>query len=188
MADRDFCTVSQVKHLLPVSKTITTDDPLIQRLIEAASVSLRNEVGDTVNATAYTEVRDGTGTGKLTLRHRPVISVSSVSIGPPSSARVPLTVNVDFVFTKYGIQSLGRGFQTGVANIEVVYTAGYAAIPADLSGAAAKLAALRYKEAERLGQSSKTLAGETITFDVKDFPDDVKATIEQYLRVSQVPD
>ncbi len=187
MADGDLCTVSQVKHLLPINKSVTTDDPLIQRLITSASETMRNEIGDVINSVTRSEVYDGTGTGKLLFRHQPVMGVASVAIGPPSANRVALTENVDFVFTKYGIQSLGRSFPKGVANIAVTYTAGYVAIPADIAEKTAKVAALRYKEAERLGQSSKTLAGETITFDTKDFPADVMATIQQYLRVSQVP-
>lgn len=187
MADRDLCTVSQVKHLLPVRSSVTTDDPLIQRLITSASETMRQEIGDNINSADYSEVYDGTGTGKIVLRHQPVTAVSSVAIGPPVG-RSALTVNIDYVFSRYGIQSLVGSFPKGVANFLVAYTAGYVVIPADIAEKTAKLAALRYKEAERLGQSSKTLAGETITFDMKDFPADVKATIKQYKRVAQVGD
>jgi hypothetical protein len=187
MASGDFCTVSQVKHLLPIDKTIKEDDPLVQRLITAASTFIRNYVGDVLNSQAYTEIRDGTGTGKIILRHQPVTAVASVSIGPPSVNRVALVADVDYVFTRFGIQSLGRSFPRGVANIAIVYTAGYVAAPADIEGVAAKLAALRYKEAERIGQVTKSLAGQTISFDTSDIPKDVRLVLDQYKRVSQVP-
>lgn len=186
MASTDFCTVSQVKHLLPVAKNVTTDDPLIQRLITSASETMRREMGDIFNAADYSEVYDGTGTGLLFLRHKPIIAVASVQFGPPTS-RVSLVVNVDYIVNSYGIRFLAGRSVKGIANYAVSYSAGYAAIPSDISEKTAKIAALRYKEAERLGQTSKTLAGETITFDTKDFPADVMATIEQYKRVAQVP-
>lgn len=183
--DGDFCTVSQVKHLLPVSKSQTGDDPLIQRLITGCSTTVRNWIGDALNSKDYTEVRDGTGTGKLILRHQPVTAVASVSLGPPSG-RSALVVDRDYVWTTYAIQLLAGSFPKGVANVAVVYTAGYVAIPADIADNVAKVVALRYKEAERLGQSSKTLGAETINFDLSDFPRDVKLALGQYKRVAQI--
>jgi hypothetical protein len=110
-----------------------------------------------------------------------------VSIGPPSVNRVALVADVDYVFTRFGIQSLGRAFPRGVANIAIVYTAGYVAAPPISKASTAKLAALRYKEAERIGQVTKSLAGQTISFDTSDIPKDVRLVLDQYKRVSQVP-
>lgn len=185
MPNPDFCTVSQVKELLPINSRIKDDDPVIQREVTAWSESARMFIGDAMNAADYSEAYSGTGTGKLVLRHQPITAVASVSIGLPGR-RSALVFETDYVFTRFGLQMLVGVFPRGVQNVLVNYTAGYAAIPADLSRAVAKLVALKFKENERLGQSSKTLAGETVTFDLKAFPNDVREVFERYERVAQV--
>lgn len=187
MADNDLCTPGQVKELLPLNKGVTTDDPLLQRLVTAASAVVRKYIGDAINSATYTEVRNGTGTGRLLLRHAPVTAVASVTIGQPPASRAALVYGTDYVWDELGISLLaGQSFPKAVAAVACVYTAGFVATPADLSNAVATWAALRYKEAERLGQTSKTLGPETVNFDTKAMPSPVKLVLDQYKRVAQI--
>jgi hypothetical protein len=187
MADRDLCTTSQVKELLPLNKSVSVDDPFLQRLVMAASEATRKYIGDALNVASYTEIRNGTGTGRLILRHTPVIAVTSLSIGSPPATRSPLVYGTDYVWDELGISLLaGQNFPRGVATISAIYKAGFVAIPADVVNGVATWAALRYKESERLGQSSKTLGPETVNFDLKAMPASVKLVFDQYKRVAQV--
>ena len=42
--------------------------------------------------------------------------------------------------------------------------------------------ALRYKEIDRIGHRSKSIAGEVISFELTDFPKDVRTMFNQYRR------
>jgi hypothetical protein len=87
---------------------------------------------------------------------------------------------VDYVWTPTAVQLLCGAFPRGVANVYLAYTAGFATCPADLEEKATKVAALRFKELDRLGQLSKSIGQETVQFDAKAFPNDVKDTLENY--------
>ena len=55
-------------------------------------------------------------------------------------------------------------FTRGYGNIIVVYTAGYATSPPDVDGCVAERVAFEYARRQRLGQRSKTIGGETVSF------------------------
>ena len=58
----------------------------------------------------------------------------------------------------------GYCFWPGVANVNVAYVAGYATVPPELEQAVIELIAAKYRERERIGHQSKSLAGEATTF------------------------
>jgi hypothetical protein len=65
----------------------------------------------------------------------------------------------------------------------VNYTAGYSAIPADIAEACVELVALRYRQRQNIGQSSKHLAtGETVSYDRRAMPDWIRDVIARYKR------
>ena len=66
------------------------------------------------------------------------------------------------------------------------YVAGYATIPYDIRQACVELVSIRYKEKDRVGLTSKALAGETTSYNVKDMPDHVKTILKQYRNVVPV--
>jgi hypothetical protein len=120
------------------------------------------------------------------LANYPIQSVSSVSIGTPTQ-RTAIAVTTQYIFTRTAIRIVdGSYFPRGVANIAITYTAGFTTLPADLVDACAKWSALKYRQLERLGQLSKTLAGETVTFDTAAVPADVKLTLDNYKRTVQL--
>lgn len=181
MADSDLTTVENVKAVLGL--TVSTADGGLARLVAAVSQAFRTYLNRDLSLTTYTETRDGTGTAALLLANRPVLSVTSVQVGPPSLPRQAYVVNRDYVVTNTAIRHLWGTWPLGIANIVVTYTAGYEAIPFDIEAAATKVTAQRYKEFDRLGQVSKILGGETVMFDMKAFPADVKLTLDQYRNV-----
>lgn len=173
-----------VKLYLRIGPTNTNDDGLLRLLADAANAELTKALQRNIFTASYTEVRDGTGTPTVMLRNFPVTAVASVSLVGPSAVPVPppqlLTFGVDYTFTRYAIKRYAGRWPKGVQNIAVSYTAGYASAPADLTHAASKVAALRYRELERLGQKSKVIDQENITFDLSEFAPDVMAIVERY--------
>ncbi len=64
-------------------------------------------------------------------------------------------------------------------------TIGYGYVPQDLAQAATELAAARFRAAERIGLSSKSVGGqETISYDMSAFPAPILALIQPYRRVA----
>lgn len=181
-----FTDVPSVKAYLRIPITNTGDDGLLRSLVDGANAAVARSLLRNVLSATYTEVRNGTGTRTLVLKNFPVSAVTSVTIkqpflqvGAPPPA-VVLVQGVDYTFTQYSLKLYSGVWTPGVANVSVTYTAGYALIPGDLAHAAAKVAAIRYNELGRLGQKSKTIAGEIIAFDLAEFPPDVEAILARY--------
>ncbi len=62
-------------------------------------------------------------------------------------------------------------------------TLSYSYLPYEVEQACIELVALRYQERQRIGQVSKSLAGETVSFSQKDMPMDVATGLQPYRRV-----
>jgi hypothetical protein len=181
----NFCTVSRVKQLPGIPNTSTTDDPLLEGLVKAVSQAIRALCKQDFDAQQYNELYAGTGNTNMVLYNRPVTAVASVALGyyGTPSGTTTLAQGTDYVFTPTGITLLGGNLlPRGPATVQVVYTAGYFNYPEDLVDACARTVALRYKQALRLGQKSKSMGGETVTFDTDAWPSDVMATLENYKR------
>jgi hypothetical protein len=131
---------------------------------------------------AYDEFYDGSGTERQQVRNWPIISVASVSVDgiaiPQSTAinvsgyvvdgdakfisiRGGFSANVA-TFQNYRFQTRGSGgrggFCNGIQNVEIVYTAGFAATPFDLEFVARKVVSLNYKRKDWIGQRSQQMA------------------------------
>lgn len=172
----------------------SVDDALLEIFRDAVSDAFVNACGRNFGVANYTERRDGTGTYMLVLKNYPVSTITSLAIvGPRATASVespstPLTEDVDFVFDTRGVIRLfSMTFPRGVANIQVEYQAGFTTPPSDLLHAASKWAAVRYRELDRLGQISKAMGGETVTFDTNDMPKDVRAIVDRYSSKAAIP-
>lgn len=150
MADpRDILTLVEGKRVLRIALTNTADDEELEIYITAASRGMDQHFGNTVALTVTDELHDGLNkSGKgyrdvIVLRHRPVISVTSVveySTGSPTTL-VEETVTSQpsdaFVQDRYDpdptlfngfIRRRGSGYgqwyEPGRSNIAATYTAG----------------------------------------------------------------
>ena len=180
MAVGDLCTLDQVKAYLPAMQTVTTDDALLSGLITAISAFMATYCSRIFQQQDYAEVYSGMNTRRLTLRQFPVTAVSSVVVSNMNIPASPDGVQTGYVWDEYGIDLIGYIFQRGWGNIAVSYTAGYAAIPADLSQACAELVSLDYLERLRIGHKSKGINHETVTFVTDPMTSRVKATLDRY--------
>jgi hypothetical protein len=110
-------------------------------LITAASAAVENHCRRTFAATAATEYHDGRGLGRIWLRRRPITAIASVTVDGVAL----VATDGDFGYDP-ATGELYRGdgsgeprhfppFPHGRRNITVVYTAGYATVPADVKRA-----------------------------------------------------
>jgi hypothetical protein len=191
MAAGDLTTLANVKGWFSPPLTTTSDDALLTRLITAASQFIQTWLNRQIAQQAYTETRDGNGGRKLVFANAPVTAVASLTIDGIAIPPAPNPTTAGFVFspTMLYLQGTIPGpsrdiyvFSRGFQNVVVGYTAGYAATPPEIEQACIELVALRYKERDRIGQASKNLAGEVVSFAQKDMPADVQTMLAQYRR------
>jgi uncharacterized phiE125 gp8 family phage protein len=139
----------------------TTDDAVLQSMITAYSAAARSYCNRDLTSQDYSITRDGRGTTMMLLPQFPVTAVSSVIVdGRPISAQSAFGLP-GYRFTDKAIILDGFCFTRGFGNVQIAFTAGYAAVPDDIAQAVNEWVALRYKERDRIGFASKTLAGET---------------------------
>lgn len=174
----NLANLQDVRDWLGIQNDQTTDDAILDRMIARASEMILSGIGrPAILSQAYTEVRDGLGMTRMMLRNWPLRSVTSVTIdGVAIPAQTSVPLGAGYMFQAWNgiapgragfIDLIGYAFNRGRSNIQVVYTAGYDAVPAAIESACIELVALRYKERSRIGQTSISTGQQTIQF-VKD--------------------
>lgn len=160
------------------------DDGVLQAMIASYSQAARSYCNRDFTAQDYAIVRDGQGGSKMLLPQFPVTAVSQVTIdGRDIPAQAGFGCS-GYRFTDTALILDGHVFTRGFGNVQVGFTAGYATVPTDLGEAINEWIALRYKERDRIGFASKSLAGETVAFITKAMPDSAKSILDQYASVA----
>lgn len=179
----DLTTLADVKQYLRLTQT--SDDDFLQALITSASQFIQTWLCRIIASTSYSEVRDGLGclSQKMAFANYPVTAVSSVTIDGINIPQAPNFNSAGYRFNSQFIVLSGYSFNEGFQNIGLNYTAGYATTPPDIARACIQIVGLRYREAERIGQHSKTLNGETVAFSTDAVPPDVAITLGHWQKV-----
>lgn len=216
----DLTTLAAVKSWL--SLDTNASDQIVQDCITAASLYWLHATGLgpqdlTIPASSplnsivsYSEVYDGSGSNRLFLRNRPIVTVSSLSVGAiaiqsSSGVNVPgyvidgtrksITLRGGFgppvsgQLLRVGFANLrgcDRGFGNDVQSVAVAYTAGYSATPFDVEMAVRQQVALNYKRRGWIGQRSMSMAqgAGTVSYESWELPPSVKSVIDRYSRNS----
>jgi hypothetical protein len=179
-----LATLTQVKEYIGNSAD-NTDDALLTRLITAVSEQIERSCNRVFGSTVYSEARDGNGLDFMVFSNRPVITVSSITV---DGVTIPQSTNhaaAGWVLASGWKVALRGGytFRQGIQNVSMIYTAGFASVPADVVQACCLLVGLAYKERDRMGIDSKTIGGENISFTKDDVPPSVQAVIHNYRNV-----
>ena len=173
MAAADLTTLANVKSWLGVSST--DDDAQLTRLITAASDFVANYCSRTFASTVMSDRKyHGNGNSTLVLRNWPIISIQSLAIDGVTVDPANYSFYDRMICLSQGV------FNRGLANVSVSYTAGYTTIPLGLEQAVIELIAFKYREKERIGHSSKQLAGEVVSFIIADLHPAIKRALDTY--------
>lgn len=184
MATTQLTTLANVKA--SKGSVASADDPVLTRLIDAVSAAILNYINVEIGQVAHTEYRDGRGTDSLVTKHAPILSVQSLTVG---GIAIPASNGTSYGYQIADSQLVvlrGGTFASGRRNILIAYTSGYASVPGDIEQACIDTVLRRFAELQRAGQSSKTLQGETVSFDTKDLSAQTKLTLQPYRRVVPV--
>jgi uncharacterized phiE125 gp8 family phage protein len=177
----DLTTLSAVKAWLKL--TATTDDALLSGLVSSVSAWIQDYLNRTIASTSYSETYHGTGSDRIMLANYPVTAVASVTVNGQTVQPSTGYGVVGYAFDAGSIAYIGGCFPEGFANVSVSYTAGYAAVPADLAQACVELVAFRYRERDRIGQTGTGMGPEHTSYSMADMPAAVKTVLDQYRKV-----
>lgn len=177
--ERDLATLADVRSWLNIAATDGSHDDDLSSMITACSMAMQKYMQRDIVQLDYAHLFNGTGGSVLVLRAAPVTLVKSVTVDglPIDPAKY---TNDDKALYLLG----GHRFPRGPLNVAVRYTAGYDAVPPDLARACVETVGLRWRERDRIGHSSKSLQGETVSFTITDFPVQVKTLMNSYMRVT----
>lgn len=178
----DLTTYDSVKAFLGLSQD--NDKGLLERMIQAASSFIQTILSRDVTKQDYTEKYNGNGHTKLTLSSSPITAISSLSV---DGIAVPLSSDgkqAGYMFSETMLYLIGHTFTKGFQNVSVSYTAGYENVPYDIEQACIDLVALKYKERDRIGIQSKTLATESITYRIWDLNRETFQMLKQHQKVT----
>jgi hypothetical protein len=146
----DLTTLPTAKEWLTLG-TATTSDPIVTRLISAASEAVQKRLGYQIASQQYTETRNGNGKMVIPFRVGPVTAVSSLTIDGVAIPARTSPVGTGYVFDEDYLLLAGYCFTKGTGNVVWTCTAGYATTPKDLEQAVLEIIALKFRERERVG-------------------------------------
>ncbi len=161
---------------------VGTDDPILTALIAYVSSWIENYCERTILSASYTSKYNGTNGQALTLSASPVTAITSVTIDGTAILAAASAQSAGYAFNDLGITLNDYRFSEGRNNVVVVYTAGYASVPAELAMAAIQLVALRYKLRASTGLKSVSMVQGGTTAYVDNIPEDIKTTIDNFKR------
>lgn len=179
-----YASIDEVKTYLGINGT--SDDGLITRLIEAATTMMNQCMNRNPLSTVYTQTFDGSGNARQVTSFWPVTAVSSVSVDGVARQAAASFGAVGYRFDDYSIILNNDVFPKGIQNVTISYTAGAVAVPADLTQACVDIASESYRRRTRVGETSKSLAQGTTSYNIKDIPDHVKVVLSSYTKRSPI--
>ena len=181
---RDLTTVANLQAWLGLTNVQQATADQLQRLVTSVSLWIQNKISRIIPDQPYVETRDGQGGTRMVLGNYPVIAVSSVVVDGITIPPSPGPGQDGWVLSNDGVSLRGYTFTSqDVANCVIAYTAGYATVPLDLEQACLELASMRWKERDRIGNSSIAMAGQQTNFIIKDMPPSVATVLQQYNKV-----
>ena len=138
----------------------TADGTALSALIAAASAAVEQWCAREFTSTAYTETHNGTGTCELMLRVFPVTTITKIETLDDDAVATEITSG-NRVDKRTGLLRLTmEHFPVGHQNVVILYTAGFATIPADVQEAVVQLIAGLHNETQQNASASSERLGE----------------------------
>lgn len=186
----ELTTTANLKTLLGISST--SQDSLLALIKASVEQFAKTYTGRDLLVTAYTEYYDGDDGAILRVNQHPIVSVTSIHTDPARDFEAASLVPSDDIIGDARSYALGfielltYRFLRGMKSVKVVYSAGYATVPADLSQAVMLIVAKQFKVAEKkmFAEGSYQVGNMTVTLSPDAFPKDAMKVLDSYRRVA----
>lgn len=180
----NLTTLANLKE--QIGMTGTGNDAFLTNLIARASAFIKTVTHRCIEATSLTEYHDGPGDDRIRLRDWPVISVASVHESADqvwdSTTLIPST---DYLLdARLGriIRKSGVIFARHPLSVRVIYTGGYATVPADIEMACLELCVAKWRRRSNEGVQSKNLPdGSIVMFSASDISADLRRLLAPHM-------
>ncbi len=164
--------------------TGTELDALIDALVLRASAAIEAYLSRKIESAAHVEIRAGNGGRSMMLEQYPVTAVSAVTINGQTIPQSSGFGTAGWRLANRSIVLEGYSFARGNANVQIDYTAGYQSVPADIEQACIETILLALERRSHIDVSSKSLAGETVSFITADLPPSARKALDPHRRVA----
>lgn len=188
MAAGDLALVSDAMDYIGRVGDSPSELAFLERLVTGASTYFRSRTGRDIQAPPKSypaEKHSGDGNFGLFLKETPVTAVTSVAVDGESIPAVSVPGESGWVLADADtgrLELIGFLFTPGAANVSIAYTAGYATVPEDIAQAVIEIAAWKYRERDRLGETARTTDGQVSQFTTAAESIGVKQVIDNYRR------
>jgi hypothetical protein len=108
----------------------------LDKIITGVSAAMQSYASRNFVSQSYSRVLNGRGGDRVSLPDYPITAVSAVSVDGVTIQPAATPLQSGFVFSDTQVMLRGFRFSPGVQNVAIAYTAGFAAVPADLVRAA----------------------------------------------------
>lgn len=183
-----WTSLNRLKRHLHIGLSDSSKDDFLEEIINSSYKVLERHIGQALLQATYTEFYDGDDSNILILKKWPVISVTSVHVDSERDFDSDdLVDSGDYVVdTELGIieifQAEGSGptwFAKGTKNIKVIYSAGFASIPADFAQVGTEYAAWIFNRSGTEGFDSASLGAKTESYDKAFLPAQIIWKLDQ---------
>ena len=156
------------------------DDTYLAQLISSVTTEFEVYTGRALASAVRTESQVYRGRGCIIIpRYYPVTAVSTVTIDGTAVTAAGSWSGSGWFLVNDQIHLRGTEVEQG-SLVELVYTAGYATVPADLERAAVEAVILKFRERGHVGASSMNAAGMSVSFLPSMMPNTVRQVLESY--------
>lgn len=165
---------------LALDLTNDADDTLLEEIILRESKFMESYCGRVFKQDNYTEYHDGEGESSLFTEQYPIISVTSIHDDTLRVFGAGTEIASSYIIVREDIGLVrldGTTFQSGMDNVKVVYSAGYATIPEDLESACIKLSMADYIEQKG---GINAIEGETVVYKPFNLRKEATKTLDLY--------
>jgi hypothetical protein len=188
-----LATLAQLKTQLGFKPSDTVQDPKLQLFLDAGSAWVESYCNRIFSQASRTELFHGNRSNALNPRQWPITAVTELRVSSTRSwgDSSSLLDSSSYGISPDGIMVINYSgiFPLGFDNVRLIYTAGYATIPADLVLANLWASEWFYLHNNRgdAGRTSVSKQGESIGID-HDIPPMIKSILQPYKRIELASD
>jgi hypothetical protein len=213
VASGDLCQLADVKAWLSLGGPAgspgamqSSDDSILERLITAESQDILSWLGRPLLSADWIETRDGlngiygqyesrfqfgvtpcTAVLQVIVSGTTIPSVPTTTPAPPGqSLATYYTTTAGYEFSPTQLVIRGYLVPRRAQCVQIQYTAGYASVPVDVEQAAIELVALTYKARQRVGELSKRIGEEVVSYDRSPIPPSIARKLQPYRLVAPI--